>query len=59
MPSGTVRVVNVKPADRLQDPEIVQAPAWPGEPFRQRGWEYAIWSGANRALLENVRFGAR
>ncbi|WP_231977259.1 TnsA-like heteromeric transposase endonuclease subunit [Streptomyces sp. 2323.1] len=56
MRSETVRVVNVKPADRLQDPEIVQAPAWPGEPFRQHGWEYEIWSGADRVLLENVRF---
>lgn len=29
MPSGTVRVVNARPADRLQGREIVQAPAWP------------------------------
>lgn len=29
--SGTVRVVNVKQADRLQDPKIVEALAWPGE----------------------------
>lgn len=56
MRSGTVRVVNVKPADRLQDPEIVEALAWPGELFRQHGWEYEIWSGAVPVLLENVRF---
>ncbi|MFF1690825.1 TnsA-like heteromeric transposase endonuclease subunit [Streptomyces sp. NPDC058254] len=56
MRSGTVRVVNVKPADRLQDPKIAEALAWPGELFRQHGWEYEIWSGADRVLLENVRF---
>lgn len=30
--------------------------AWPGELFRQHGWEYEIWSGAERVRLENVRF---
>lgn len=56
MRSGTVRVVNVKPADRLQDPKIAQALAWPGELIERHGWEYEVWSGADRVLLENVRF---
>lgn len=56
MCSGTVRVVNVKPADRLQDPKIAKALAWPGELIRQHGWDYEIWSGANPVLLENVQF---
>nr|WP_244900910.1 TnsA-like heteromeric transposase endonuclease subunit [Streptomyces nanshensis] len=56
MRSGTVRLVNVKPADRLRDPKIADALAWPGELLRRHGWEYEIWSGADRALLENVRF---
>lgn len=56
MASGTVRVVNVKPADRLADPKIVEALAWPGELIKRHGWEYEIWSGADRVLLENVRF---
>ncbi|MFC8076709.1 hypothetical protein ACFUN8_14370 [Streptomyces sp. NPDC057307] len=29
MRSGTVRVVNVKPASRLKDPKVTQALAWP------------------------------
>lgn len=29
--SGAVRVVNVKPMDRLRDPEIAEALAWPGK----------------------------
>ncbi|MFJ6141770.1 TnsA-like heteromeric transposase endonuclease subunit [Kitasatospora sp. NPDC092286] len=56
MKSGVVRMVNVKPADRLADPVIADALAWPGELFRQHGWEYEIWSGADRVVLENVRF---
>ena len=56
MRSGTVRVVNVKPAERLQDPKIAEALAWPEELFRKHGWEYEIWPGADRVLLENVRF---
>ncbi len=56
MASGTVRVINVKPADRLADPKIVEALAWPGELIERHGWEYEIWSGADRVLLENVRF---
>ncbi len=56
MRSGTVRVVNVKPASRLQDPKIAQALAWPGELIERHGWEYEIWSGADAVLLENIRF---
>ncbi|MGW1196587.1 TnsA-like heteromeric transposase endonuclease subunit [Streptomyces sp. NPDC002536] len=56
MRSGTVRVVNVKPASRLQDPKVVRALAWPGHLIEQHGWEYEVWSGAEPTLLENVRF---
>ncbi|MFJ8860244.1 TnsA-like heteromeric transposase endonuclease subunit [Streptomyces sp. NPDC102451] len=56
MESGVVRVVNVKPADRLTDPKITEALAWPGELVERHGWEYEIWSGADRVVLENVRF---
>lgn len=54
--SGTVRIVNVKPASRLQDPKVTQALAWPGALVERHGWEYEIWSGAEMALLENIRF---
>ena len=52
----TVRVVNVKPAARLADPAVAEAPAWPGELFVARGWGYGVWSGADPALLANIRF---
>jgi hypothetical protein len=56
MRSGVVRVVNVKPAERLADPVVAAALAWPGELVRRHGWQYEIWSGADRAVVENVRF---
>ena len=54
--SGTARLVNVKPAMRLQDPEIAEALVWPGMLAEGRGWEYEVSSGADVMLLENVRF---
>ena len=53
---GAVTVVNVKPADRLLDPKIAAALAWPGAVFAGHGWGYEIWSGELRAVVENVRF---
>jgi hypothetical protein len=54
--SGTARLVNVKPAERLSDPKIVEALSWPGEIVERHGWEYEIWSGAEATVLENIRF---
>lgn len=53
---GVVTVVNVKPADRLREPKIAAALAWPGAVFRAHGWGYEVWSGELRAVVENVRF---
>lgn len=54
--SGTVRVVNVKPASRLEDPRVADAMPWPGSLLEGLGWEYEVWSGAAPSLVENVRF---
>ncbi|MFD8115693.1 TnsA-like heteromeric transposase endonuclease subunit [Streptomyces microflavus] len=54
--SGTVRVVNVKPASRLEDPRVADALAWPGSLLEGLGWKYEVWSGAEPSLVENVRF---
>ncbi|WP_240167358.1 TnsA-like heteromeric transposase endonuclease subunit [Streptomyces noursei] len=56
MSSGTVRVVNVKPASRLQDPKVAQALAWPGDLIERHGWEYETWPDAEPTLLEKIRF---
>jgi TnsA endonuclease N terminal len=54
--AGTARLVNVKPAERLQDPQVAEALAWPGVLAERRGWEYEVWSGTDASALENVRF---
>lgn len=56
MAAGTARLVNVKPAARLEDPKIVEALAWPGVLAEKHGWEYEVWSGADVTVLDNVRF---
>lgn len=53
---GSVLVVNVKPAERLEDERVADALAWAGSVFAERGWEHEIWSGADAQLLANVRF---
>ena len=55
-PAGEVSVVNVKPADRLADPKVADALAWPAELFTGHGWRYEVWSGCEAVVLENVRF---
>lgn len=53
---GLAGVVNVKPADALADPEVVEALAWPGRLVEAHGWEYAVWSGDDPVYLANLRF---
>jgi hypothetical protein len=55
----SVRVVNVKPADKLAEPRTAEALAWPGQLIEGHGWQYEIWSGADPVLLANLRFLAR
>jgi hypothetical protein len=52
---GSVTVVNVKPAERLADPAIAAALAWPAALIEEHGWAHEIWSGDDPVLLANVR----
>lgn len=52
---GSVLIVNVKPAHRLDDPQVAAALAWAGRIFAARGWQHEIWSGADPYLLANLR----
>ena len=53
---GSVLIVNVKPADRLEDTRVAESLAWAGRVFAERGWEHEVWSGADAQVLANVRF---
>lgn len=56
---GGVLVVDVKPAQFLDVPEIAAVLAWTGQACRARGWGYQVWSGADRTVLANIRFLGR
>ena len=53
---GSVLIVNVKPADRMENERVADSLAWAGRVFAERGWEHEVWSGADAQLLANVRF---
>ena len=53
---GSVLIVNVKPADRLESARVADALGWAGRVFADRGWGHEVWSGADAQLLTNVRF---
>ncbi len=53
---GSVMIVNVKPADRLEDTRVAESLGWAARVFAGRGWEHEVWSGADPQLLANVRF---
>ncbi len=54
--SGLATVVNVKPADQLDDPKIAEALGWAAATFEARGWAHEIWTGVDPLVLSNVRF---
>jgi len=53
---GVVTIVNVKPADRLENPKVKDALRWAGDLFHTRGWRSEIWSGAEAVAMANIRF---
>ncbi len=57
--NGSCAVVNVKPADKLDDPKVAATLAWAGEAITAKGWAAEVWTGCDPLLLANVRFLAR
>ena len=49
-------VVDVKPEDLLAKPTVAYTFAWTRRLVEARGWKYEVWSGAQSAELENLRF---
>ena len=54
--SGTCTVVNVKPAEKLEEPDVAAILAWAGEAVAAKGWAAEVWTGCDPLLLANVRF---
>lgn len=53
---GSVCVVDVKPAEKLQLPKVRDSLAWSRRVFEAHGWEYRVQSEPDRVLLANVQF---
>jgi hypothetical protein len=53
---GTLTLVDVKAKSRLADPAVGAQFAWTRQLAHSRGWAFEVWSGAERDLLDNVRF---
>lgn len=53
---GSCAVVNVKPADKVDDPKVAATLEWAGEAITAKGWAAEVWTGCDPLLLNNVRF---
>ncbi|WP_232330302.1 TnsA-like heteromeric transposase endonuclease subunit [Nocardia fusca] len=53
--SGPV-VADVKPAKRLQNPEVAFTFEWTEQAVAARGWRYEVWSEPEPIELGNIRF---
>lgn len=56
MADGSLLVVDVKPYERLADPKVTAQFAWARAVFKSVGWRFEVWSGADPALLANLRW---
>lgn len=54
--STGLTVVNVKPADRLDDPKVTSTFAWARQVVEDRGWGFEIASEPDPVELTNLRF---
>ena len=54
--TGGFVVVDVKPAELVNDPDVAAVMAWTGRLCEAKGWRYEVWSGADPVLLRNIRF---
>lgn len=49
-------VVDVKPAELVNDPDVAAVMAWTRRLCDAKGWRYEVWSGADPVVLRNIRF---
>jgi hypothetical protein len=55
MTTGPVRIVNVKPVERLAVPEVRDVLAWAGAELERVGFAVDIWSGESPTVVANLR----
>ena len=49
-------VVDVKPAELVNDADIAAVMSWTRRLCDAKGWGYEVWSGVDPVLLRNIRF---
>lgn len=54
--SGLAHVVDVKPANLLDEQAVARTLAWAGQLIEAHGWRFEVWSGCDGVLLTNLRF---
>lgn len=54
--NGNFTLVDVKPKDKLSDQRVKDQFAWTGRLCRAKGWTYEVWTGAEPAVMRNLRF---
>ncbi|GAA0330068.1 TnsA-like heteromeric transposase endonuclease subunit [Micropruina glycogenica] len=54
--TGGYVVVDVKPAELLDDAVVAAVMSWTRRLCEAKGWSYEVWSGADPVLLRNIRF---
>ena len=52
---GRIRIIDVKPKSRLDDPETAAVFDWTGDVCGQHGWDYEVWSGTSKTILRNIK----
>lgn len=50
------KIVDVKPAHRLSNPEVKATFAWTRAALERRGWMYEVWSEPKEVELQNIQF---
>lgn len=53
---GGLRIIDVKPAALLEQPEVRESLAWSRKVIEAAGWDYHVVSEPDACLLTNVRF---
>lgn len=53
---GQIRIVDVKPASRVDLPDVAAVFDWTSRVCADLGWDYEVWSGEHATRLANIRF---
>lgn len=56
MSDGQIHIVDVKPASRVDLPDVAAVFDWTSHVYDDPGWDYEVWSGEPVTRMANIRF---